>query len=241
MTRLFFAADVHGSEVCWKKFIRAGELYKAGVLILGGDMIGGAVGLARKRIEEWMAYADEKLKGTGICCYVCPGNDDPFEIDAGIAQAKRVQLVEGQVIALDHHHDMISTGWSNVTPWHTHRECSEEELTRKIEAMTAQVRDMKHCVFNFHAPAYGCGLDEVRPISSRSPVHVGSRAVRQAIEQHQPLLALFGHIHEGGGTVRIGRTLCINPGSVYQQGVLRGALIQLNKRGGLESYTLTTD
>ena len=37
---LFFATDVHGSEICWKKFINAGKFYKADVLILGGDMTG---------------------------------------------------------------------------------------------------------------------------------------------------------------------------------------------------------
>jgi Icc-related predicted phosphoesterase len=40
---LFFATDVHGSEICWKKFINAGKFYKADVLILGGDMTGKAI------------------------------------------------------------------------------------------------------------------------------------------------------------------------------------------------------
>jgi uncharacterized protein len=56
-------------------------------------------------------------------------------------------------------------------------------------------------------------------------VPVGSRAVRQAIEEYQPLLSLHGHIHESPGSVRIGRTVAVNPGSEYGEGVLRGALI----------------
>ena len=40
---LFFATDVHGSEICWKKFINAGKFYKADVIILGGDMTGKAI------------------------------------------------------------------------------------------------------------------------------------------------------------------------------------------------------
>ncbi len=38
MPRLFFATDVHGSEICWKKFLNAGKFYKVDVLVLGGDM-----------------------------------------------------------------------------------------------------------------------------------------------------------------------------------------------------------
>jgi len=41
--KLFFATDVHGSELCWKKFINAGKFYGVDVLILGGDMTGKAI------------------------------------------------------------------------------------------------------------------------------------------------------------------------------------------------------
>ena len=41
------------------------------------------------------------------------------------------------------------------------------------------------------------------------------------------MLGLHGHIHEGRGETTIGRTLCINPGSVYTEGILNGALITL--------------
>ena len=41
--RLFFATDVHGSETCWRKFLNAGEHYKADVIVLGGDMTGKAL------------------------------------------------------------------------------------------------------------------------------------------------------------------------------------------------------
>jgi len=43
MTTRFFATDVHGSDICWKKFINAGKFYKADVIILGGDMTGKAI------------------------------------------------------------------------------------------------------------------------------------------------------------------------------------------------------
>ena len=65
-----------------------------------------------------------------------------------------------------------------------------------------------------------------------SMIHVGSKAVRQLIEKDQPLIGLHGHIHEARGFVKIGRTLCINPGSEYGEGVLRGA--SKHRREGLE-------
>ena len=66
-------------------------------------------------------------------------------------------------------------------------------------------------------------------------VHVGSVAVRQAIEKHQPMLGLHGHIHESSGFDKIGRTLCLNPGSEYGEGLLRGFIINLTKEG-YENY-----
>jgi Icc-related predicted phosphoesterase len=68
---------------------------------------------------------------------------------------------------------------------------------------------------------------------------VGSTAVRAAIEEHQPLLSLHGHIHESGGAVRIGRTLAINAGSEYGEGVLRGVLVTVGG-GKVLRYQATT-
>jgi Icc-related predicted phosphoesterase len=63
--------------------------------------------------------------------------------------------------------------------------------------------------------------------------------LRAVIEKTQPVLGLHGHIHEGRGSSRIGKTLCINPGSMYEQGALLGALVKLGKNK-IESYVLTT-
>jgi Icc-related predicted phosphoesterase len=41
--RLFFATDIHGSEICWRKFLNAGAFHNADVLIMGGDMTGKAM------------------------------------------------------------------------------------------------------------------------------------------------------------------------------------------------------
>ena len=198
-------------------------------------------------LNRWMDYADNKLAGTGIPSYVCPGNDDVFEIDDTIAASKSVRSVEGQVIELDEHHEMVSSGWSNPTPWDTHREEPEEALLERIEAVIAKAKNPSNAVFNLHAPPYGSGLDEapeltkdMRPAyAGRSLVSVGSKSVLQVIDKYQPILGLHGHIHEGKGTRKYKKTLCINPGSMYEQGVLHGAVVEL-KPNKVGNYVLTT-
>ena len=60
-------------------------------------------------------------------------------------------------------------------------------------------------------------------------VPVGSLAVREAIEEVQPVLSLHGHIHESRAMGSIGRTQICNPGSLYTEGALRGVIVQLDK------------
>ena len=62
--------------------------------------------------------------------------------------------------------------------------------------------------------------------------------MRTAIEKYKPLLGLHGHIHESKGFVNIGRTLCINPGSEYGEGILRGVIVELGD-GKVKNYLLT--
>jgi hypothetical protein len=199
-------------------------------------------------LEQWMALADERLKDTGIRCFVSPGNDDPFMIDDVLRRSQRVEMGEGRAIEIGDGFTLISTGWANVTPWKTYRELPEPDLAAKLEAMIPPGLNMQRTIFNFHCPPYGSNLDEAPQIDAelnvkdagRSLVPVGSTAVRDAIMKHQPLLSLHGHIHEAKGTARLGKTLAINAGSLYEQGVLQGVLVELDPKKGIRSYTLTT-
>ena len=199
-------------------------------------------------VERWMQMADEKLDGTDIDCFVSPGNDDQFEVDEIIAGAKRVRLAEGKVVEFGDF-QMVSTGWSNRTPWDTYREEDEDDLAERLKKMTDQVTaPPEKTIYNFHCPPYGTGLDDAPEIDEnmrpkhggRSLVPVGSKAVREAIEEGQPALALHGHIHEAKGNTRIGNTLCINPGSSYEQGQLLGAVVNLDGGKKVKRFVLTT-
>src|SRR5256885_5010984 len=196
-------------------------------------------------VERWMNMAAEKLRGTGIRCFVCPGNDDEIEVDEVVKRAELVELGEGRVVEIDGF-TMISTGWSNHTPWNTHREETEEKLGERIEAMARQVSDQSRAIFNLHCPPFRSGLDEAPAIDAdlkllhggRALRPVGSTAVREAIERYKPLLSLHGHIHESKGAVKIGKTLSINPGSAYEEGMLMAAILQLDAKKGIKSYQL---
>lgn len=202
-----------------------------------------------KAVERWVALADERLADTGVRCFVCPGNDDMFDVDAILATSQRLEVAEGQVIELGDGYQLLSTGWSNPTPWETYREEPEPALRERIEAMVSQASaPPDRLVFNFHCPPHDTPLDEAPALNDdmtltaagRELKHVGSTAVREAIEAHEPALAVHGHIHESRGTTRLGKTLALNPGSSYEQGVLMGALVELNGRKKVKHYHLTT-
>jgi Icc-related predicted phosphoesterase len=198
------------------------------------------------RIESWMSLAEERLP-RGIPCILCPGNDDPFEVDAILAESSAVLVGEGRTIDLGGFW-LASTGWTTPTPWNTCREESEEALGLRIRTMPAGCADPSRLIFNFHCPPFGSGLDDAPELGAdlsvknagQSTVPVGSAAVRDAIVEYKPLVSLHGHIHEAKGVSRIGRTLAVNPGSLYEQGVLQGALLELDAKKGLRSYILTT-
>jgi len=61
-------------------------------------------------------------------------------------------------------------------------------------------------------------------------IGVGSISVRNLIMKYQPTLGLHGRVHEAAGIIRLGKTVCVNPGSEYNDGVLRGALINIDEK-----------
>jgi Icc-related predicted phosphoesterase len=200
-------------------------------------------------IRRWVSIAEERLKGSNVMCYISPGNDDRTNIDEFLKSSSVVLCPEDEVVWVDDHHEMVTSGWANITPWHSPRETTEDKLAALFEPMLSKVEQMENCIFNLHCPPFNTPIDlapeldeTLKPkVSSGggvSMIHVGSTAVRQAIETHKPLLGLHGHIHEARGFVKIGRTLCINPGSEYGEGILRGAVINLDEKG-VKSYLLT--
>jgi Icc-related predicted phosphoesterase len=191
-------------------------------------------------IERWMQqiekYVDKKIQ-----VIVNPGNDDILAIDPVIKKYDRVTYPLDKVVTIGDKYEMISCAWVNITPWNSPRECSEEELAKKLQREIDRLSEFKNALFNFHAPPINTHLD-IAPAVDKSLKqkttlgapemdHVGSSAVREAIEKKQPLLGLHGHIHESAGNHKIGETICINPGSKYTAGAFSAYIIDITEDG----------
>jgi len=210
--------------------------------------------LAKQKLVNWVSLAEERLNGTGIKCFVTGGNDDEWEVLSALKQegAKSFFGCENELVYVDDNHAMISVGISTPTPWKTPREVSEEELGRMIEEMALKIPDMQKAIFNFHDPPKDSTLDTCPMLDwdQDPPAQItqggqvvlfgaGSVAVRDAIEKHKPMLGLHGHIHESQSVAKIGRTTCINPGSEYAEGVLRGCIVNIVD-GEVQGYQMTS-
>src|SRR5437667_2937207 len=241
---LFHAADIHGADLCWRKFVGAGHFYGADVAILGGDMAGKAVipielgadgrfhaefmgeertgsspeelaeleaairfngmypwvapradiehageDLAERdaltnrliigELERWIKLGDKRCAHYGVQAVVMGGNDDLWSIEKVLDAATWVQNGDARILRVGNH-ELLSLGWSNVTPWHTEREASEEELYARLKPLAEQLEDPSTAIFNIHVPPYDTGLDsacEVRE-SDLTLVYEKGRAAR---------------------------------------------------------------
>jgi len=190
-------------------------------------------------VRDWVRLAKERLSGSQIKCYISPGNDDTYDIDAILDSSDFVINPEGKVVMLDDQHEMITLGNVNITPWNCPRDTAEEKLSEMIQKLASEVKDSRLAVFNLHAPPHGTFLDLAPELDSNltpvikagqpSMIHAGSVSVSKAIREHQPLLGLHGHIHEAKAVEKIGRTVCINPGSTYWEGTLNGVIATLRE------------
>ena len=311
--KAYYASDIHGSELLWRKFLNAGKFYGADVLIMGGDIAGKAViPIVRRRgalyapeiagdtafredelpqlerrirdrglypyqmtgeeldathgnqvatdalflhvmeatLTRWLELAAERLDGSPTRLYVMLGNDDDPGLRQILAASPAVVDPEDIVVDLGEGIQMMSSGFANPTPWHSPREMSEQLLRAHLEKLVGQLDDPSRSVFNLHVPPIRTSLDTAPVVSAdMAPViqggsvlmgPAGSEAVRAVIESYQPLVSLHGHIHESRGITRLGRTVCMNPGSEYSEGVLHGALLEFDAKKGLKRYQLTS-
>jgi len=300
--------DLHGSELCFRKFISAISIYKADVAIALGDLAGkmvvpvfsnddgsydcnflaqdihmnnktelenqlnkiNAIGfypyltdrkeadhlrthqdevmkifhrLINERLQHWVDLADEKLKDSKAVIFIAPGNDDPLQMDAILESSKVMKpCAMRNVDVLGY--EMITIAHTSPTPWDTPREWSEDEMAKNIDRLAATIKRMESAIFNFHDPPYGTPLDYAPKLrdmrqSAGEVEHVGSTAVAESIKKYQPFLGLHGHIHESRAVQKIGRTFCVNPGSEYGEGILKGILLTLADTK-IKSYVFTS-
>ena len=193
-------------------------------------------------LVSWFELAEERLRGTGVQVFVSPGNDDDDAVIEALSTGPFVINPDETVREIEEGIWMLSFGWSNRTPWDSPRELDEPDIADRLERLALTVPNFDQAVFNIHVPPYNTPLDKAPQLTAdRKPVveagevqmaSVGSVAVREAILKYQPLLGLHGHIHESAGIVKLGRSTCINPGSEYADGTLKGALVSIDPAKG---------
>lgn len=311
MERFFYTCDIHGSEMTFRKFLNAAEMYGMKTMILAGDLSGKGFALvehdgndnyktqiyneewtasgkdefellkrkmttlgfyfkigtkseleeytgnpkrcqeaydllASDRMADWVRRIEEKFKPAGIKIFVLAGNDDADNIKQTLDLSDYIIDAENQIVMITESNEMLSEGHSNPTPWNTPREVSEEDLAKILQSKIDQLEHPEKSIFNIHVPPKDSIIDSVTDIDPKTLKRdlrrikgAGSTAVREVIEKYQPLVGLHGHIHESRGEFKLGSTVCLNPGSEYAEGILRGVIIAVDDKK-LRGYQFTS-
>ena len=192
------------------------DLAKAAGIILTGDLtLGGGV----KQAERVLAG----VIGKNPAYYAQIGNMDRPEITDFLEQ--RNCNLHGRAKELFPGVYAVGVGASPFTPFGTPAEFPESRLAEWMEqgllearslwsaARQSNVPETTRLVLIAHAPPHATACDRLH-----NGTPVGSTAVREFIEEHQPDLCICGHIHEAKGTDRLGRTLIINTGTLGSGG-----------------------
>lgn len=194
----------------------------AGIIVTGDITLAGGVARARRVLEPIAARTDLLLAQIG--------NMDHAEVtdwlkDKGWNLHAAARRLFPGVTA-------VGLGGSPPTPFHTPSEFPETLMAQWLDQALAEARrlDEAHApapgeagrkipfaesclVLVSHTPPYGSACDR---LASGAPV--GSTAVRDFIEKHQPHICLCGHIHESRAEDRIGKTHVLNPGMLADGG-----------------------
>jgi Icc-related predicted phosphoesterase len=188
--RVLIFSDIHGDVGALARIVAQ----SADVYICAGDLATFGKGLDK---------CGKALESLGEKLWVLPGNHETH--DDIRAFCRRFGFV-------DFHRRVLETnstpwaglGYSNITPFKTPGEYTEEEIAEALAAF-GSIAGL-HLVI--HVPPYGTRLDEYAPGK-----HGGSTALRAWVEREQPSYLFCGHIHETAGlSDRLGATQCINVG-----------------------------
>jgi Icc-related predicted phosphoesterase len=207
--KIAYVVDVHNRlEAVPRALASIGTL---DVLVVGGDITTfGTPEDAERAITLWRPLATHLL--------AVAGNMDSPEIDERIAELRVSIAARGVTIG-----DVGFAGASASprSPLHTPYEVEDREFAASAALGLAEIAACRIRVLCPHAPPYGTACDRLR-----SGEHVGSRALRELVEQAQPDLVLCGHIHESRGEDRVDATRVFNPGPVANG---HFALVEVNE------------
>jgi uncharacterized protein len=187
-------SDIHGDARALERIVEQ----PADIYIAAGDLSTFRRGLDR---------CGEILKPLGERLWVLPGNHETHDDTRALCEKFGFVDFHSQVHALDSAAgatQWAGLGYSNITPFNTPGEYSEEEISKVLAAFEG----IQPLYLVVHFPPQGTALDEFAPGK-----HAGSPTLRAWVERHQPVYLFCGHIHEAAGkSERLGSTQCFNVG-----------------------------
>jgi len=179
------------------------EMESADLVIVTGDLTNfNGRKEAERVIDEIMKYNENVLAQLG--------NLDQPEVNDYLTE-KGINLHRNGFIRDDI--GIFGVGGSNLTPFNTPTEFSEDEIETFLLEGIDKVKDAKFKIMVPHMPPKDTKIDIIT-----TGAHVGSQSVRDFILKHKPDIALSGHIHEARGRDTIENTLAFNAGMFREGG-----------------------
>ena len=192
------------------------EMESADLVIVTGDLTNfNGRKEAERVIDEIMKYNENVLAQLG--------NLDQPEVNDYLTE-KGINLHRNGFIRDDI--GIFGVGGSNLTPFNTPTEFSEDEIETFLLEGIDKVKDAKFKIMVPHMPPKDTKIDIIT-----AGAHVGSQSVRDFILKHKPDITLSGHIHEARGSDTIENTLAFNAG-MFREG---GYVIITKTPGGLSA------
>ena len=216
--RLLALADIHG---CMSNIpLLADVVRNCDAIVLAGDITDFGTADQARSVLSALNVFEKPLLGVS-------GNCDPPLVDE-LLKKKAGGLIDAPVEM----NGFVFVGFSYAASQEAvfpnepisilkTKDCGLKTAQRHLNGPILHNPGLKPMILVTHQPAWGTAVD-----LQASTRHKGSRSVRSFIEDHQPLLAVSGHIHEAYGTDQIGSTLLVNPGP-FRNG--RYATIDINR------------
>lgn len=192
--KVLFLSDAHAEVDSVRRLVGKVRDEKPDLVVFAGDISHqGNLEMAKEIIAE--------LEKLNVKIIAVPGNMDSKEIlefleEKGMSIEKKIVNVKGYVFAglggaIAH---------NKIYPYNL-----GELNAKKVLDEILKGSDAKKTILVTHSPPKDTKLD-----LAGGKVHIGSKEIGKAIEKYQPLLSVFGHVHEAEGEIMIGNTLCIS-------------------------------
>lgn len=188
--KVLIFSDIHNDIRALERVL----MQPADIYIAAGDL---------STFQRGLDHCGEVLKPLGERLWVLPGNHETHDDTRGLCQRFGFVDFHRQLRTLGST-QWAGLGYSNITPFNTPGEYSEDEIATALAAFDG----IPKLILVVHFPPQGTKLDEFSPGK-----HAGSPTLRLWVEREQPAYLFCGHIHEAGGLAdRLGSTQCFNVG-----------------------------